>query len=125
MTINIHQIAHDVAQSLTASECSQPFGAEYDVYKVLSKMYLIAFELKGIPILNVKVDPQHGDMLRDIYPFIHTGYHMNKKHWISIYENEDLDPDLVIDLVQSSYDLVVSKLNKAQRQRIAVLNAIT
>jgi len=50
---------------------------------------------------------------------------MNKQHWISIYENEDLDSDLVIDLLQSSYDLVVSKLNKVQRQRIAVLRAIT
>ena len=50
---------------------------------------------------------------------------MNKKHWISIYEDEDLDSDLAIDLVQSSYELVVSKLNKLQRQRIAVLKAIT
>ncbi len=44
-------------------------------------------------------------MLRDIYPYIHAGWHMNKKHWISIYEDEDLDPDLVIDLVHSSYEL--------------------
>ena len=50
---------------------------------------------------------------------------MNKKHWISIYEDEDLDPDLVIDLVHSSYELVVSKLNKLQRQRIVALQAIT
>ena len=50
---------------------------------------------------------------------------MNKKHWISIYEDEDLDPDLAIDLVHSSYELVVSKLNKLQRQRIAALKAIT
>ena len=50
---------------------------------------------------------------------------LNKKHWISIYEDEDLDPDLVIDLVHSSYELVVSKLNKLQRQRIAALKAIT
>jgi predicted DNA-binding protein (MmcQ/YjbR family) len=50
---------------------------------------------------------------------------MNKKHWISIYEDEDLDPDLVIDLLHSSYELVVSKLSKRQRQRIAALQAIT
>ena len=56
---------------------------------------------------------------------IHAGWHMNKKHWISIYEDEDLDPDLAIDLVHSSYELVVSKLNKLQRQRIAALKAIT
>lgn len=59
------------------------------------------------------------------YPYIHAGWHMNKKHWISIYEDENVDSDLVIDLVHSSYELVVSKLNKLQRQRIAALKAIT
>ena len=48
-----------------------------------------------------------------------------KHHRISIYEDEDLDPDLVIDLLHSSYELVVSKLNKLQRPRIAVLEAIS
>ena len=79
----------------------------------------------GAALSNLKVTPDHGAMLRDIYPYIHAGWHMNKKHWISIYENEDLDPDLVIDLVKNSYELVVSKLNKLQRQRIVALQAIT
>lgn len=124
MTINMHQVARDIAQTLTASECSQPFGAQCDVYKILGKVYLMAFELNGIPILNVKVDPQHGDMLRDFYPFIHTGYHMNKQHWISVYQDDAIDTQLITDLVIGSYELVVNKLNKIQKQRLNLLKSI-
>ncbi|OTG94053.1 hypothetical protein B9T24_12865 [Acinetobacter sp. ANC 4654] len=122
--MNIHQIARNIAQTLTASECSQPFGAQCDVYKILGKVYLMAFELNGIPILNVKVDPQHGDMLRDFYPFIHTGYHMNKQHWISIYTHEAITKELLEDLIQSSYELVTSKLTKLQKQHLATLKSM-
>ena len=88
-------------------------------------MFLLNSSLSGAALSNLKVTPDHVAMLRDIYPYIHAGWHMNKKYWISIYEDEDLDPDLVIDLVHSSYELVVSKLNKRQRQRIVALQAIT
>ena len=70
--------------------------------KVMDKMFLLNSSLSGAALSNLKVTPDHGAMLRDIYPYIHAGWHMNKKRWISIYEDEDLDPDLVIDLVHSS-----------------------
>ena len=77
-----------------------------------------------VDVIKVKCEPDMVGLLTQTYGFL-SGYHMNKKYWISIYEDEDLDPDLVIDLVHSSYELVVSKLNKRQRQRIAALKAIT
>ena len=64
-------------------------------------------------------------MLRDIYPYIHAGWHMNKQHWISVFEHDDLDESLVQDLVLNSYELVVSKLKKAERQRIELLRTET
>ncbi|RGD88804.1 MmcQ/YjbR family DNA-binding protein [Acinetobacter sp. SWAC57] len=123
--MSLHLIAAKAALVLPEVACTQPFGEGCDVYKVMDKMFLLNSSLKGVALSNLKVTPDHGAMLRDIYPYIHTGWHMNKKHWISIYEDEDLDSDLVIDLVQSSYELVVSKLNKRQKQRIAALQAIT
>ena len=119
--MSLHLIAAKAALALPEVTCSQPFGEGCDVYKVMDKMFLLNSSLSGAALSNLKVTPDHGAMLRDIYPYIH----MNKKHWISIYEDEDLDSDLVIDLVHSSYELVVSKLNKLQRQRIAALKAIT
>ncbi len=123
--MSLHLIAAKAALALPEVTCSQPFGEGCDVYKVMDKMFLLNSSLSGRVLSNLKVTPDHGAMLRDIYPYIHAGWHMNKKHWISIYEDENLEPDLVIDLVQSSYELVVSKLNKQQRQRIAALKAIS
>ena len=125
ITMSLHLIAAKAALALPEVTCSQPFGEGCDVYKVMDKMYLLNSSLSGRVLSNLKVTPDHGAMLRDIYPYIHAGWHMNKKHWISIYEDENLEPDLVIDLVQNSYELVVSKLSKQQRQRIAVLKAIS
>ncbi|MCY1162400.1 YjbR [compost metagenome] len=121
----LHQYVAKIALTFPETNCSQPFGEGCDVYKVMNKVFMLSFHLEGKAAVNLKVIPDNGTMLRDIYPYIHAGWHMNKQHWISIYEDEGLDPDLVFDLIQSSYDLVVSKLNKVQRQRIAALRAIT
>ena len=48
---------------------------------------------------------------------------MNKQHWISVFEDEHLDEELVQDLVLNSYELVVNKLNKMQQKRIALLKS--
>ena len=63
-------------------------------------------------------------MLRDIYAYIHAGWHMNKQHWISVYEDEELDESLIQDLVLNSYELVVSKPNKDQKQRSEILKEL-
>ncbi|EKE23182.1 MAG: hypothetical protein ACD_6C00571G0001 [uncultured bacterium] len=49
---------------------------------------------------------------------------MNKQHWISVYEDKDLDEALIKDLVLNSYELVVSKLKKVDRQRIELLKTV-
>lgn len=43
------------------------------------------------------------------------GYHMNKRHWIALHPDGDLDPGLVDDLVTESYLLVVEGLPRTQR----------
>ena len=82
------------------------------------------FHLHGQAAINLKVAPDHGAMLRDIYPYIRSGWHMNKQHWISVYENNELDEPLIEDLVQNSYELVVSKLKKAEKVRIELLRTL-
>ena len=121
----LHQYVAKIALAFPETNCSQPFGEGCDVYKVMNKVFMLSFHLEDKAAVNLKVIPDNGTMLRDIYPYIRTGWHMNKQHWISVFQDENLDSDLVFDLVQSSYDLVVSKLNKVQRQRIAALRAIT
>lgn len=124
MGIDLHQLAKNITLDLSGSDCSQPFTPECDVYKVMGKVYLMSFHLDHIAVLNLKVDPIHAEMLRDSYPFIRTGYHMNKRHWISVYEDEKINCDLIEDLILSSYQLVASKLSKTEKQDLALLQSM-
>lgn len=116
-------LAHDQAIQYPSVEIEHPFGPEYNVYKVRGKMFLMAFDLRGVPSLNLKIDPLDGEVLCDAYEEITPGYHMSKKHWITVAgagAAEDgsgniLDPDLLHDLVLESYCLVVAKLPKKDR----------
>ena len=114
-------VASSTALKLPEVTVTQPFGEGFDVFKVIDKVFILAFHLQGKAAINLKVEPDHGAMLRDIYPYIHTGWHMNKQHWISVYEDEDLDESLIKDLVLNSYELVVAKLKKVERQKISLL----
>ena len=120
----LHIHAAEVALALPETACSQPFGEGCDVYKVMDKVFMLSFHLEGKAAINLKVRPDHGAMLRDIYPYIRAGWHMNKQHWISVFEHDELDEGLVQDLVLNSYELVVSKLKKVEQNRIALLRMI-
>ena len=64
------------------------------------------------------------ECLKIFMPLIRAGWHMNKKHWISVFTDEELEEELLQDLVLNSYELVVSKLKKGQRQRIELLRSV-
>ena len=80
-----------------------PFGPDIYVYKVAGKIFAILSETAGVARVNLKCDPQEALMLRDIFPAITPGYHMNKKHWISIASGTEITADLLQDLIQDSY----------------------
>lgn len=113
-----------VALKLPEVTITQPFGEGCDVFKVMDKVFMLSFHLQGKAAINLKVLPDNGIMLRDIYPYIQTGWHMNKRHWISVYAHEEMDIDLVQELVLNSYNLVVSKLRKIEQQRIELLRQL-
>ena len=122
--IALHAVAAKTALALPETTCSQPFVEGCDVFKVMDKVFMLSFHLEGKAAVNLKVLPDNGVMLRNIYPFIRAGWHMNKQHWISVFADEELEEELLQDLVLNSYELVVSKLKKGQRQRIELLRSV-
>lgn len=122
--MTLHQISAKIAISLPEVTVTQPFGEGCDVFKVLDKVFMLQFYLQGKAVINLKVAPDYGAMLRDTYSYIHAGWHMNKQHWISVYEDNELDESLVEDLVQNSYELVILKLKKAEKVRIDLLRTL-
>ena len=84
---------------------SQSFGKYILVYKTNNKIFLILF-LQKLPLFfNVKTNPEWSEELRENYSEITEGYHMNKKHWNSVYYGK-LPHHLILKLIDHSYDLV-------------------
>ena len=92
-----------------------PFNEDSPVYKVMGKIFLIASLTPPISI-NVKCDPEKAIELRERYNEIQPGYHMNKKHWNTINLEGTLRDNFILELIDHSYNLVVSKLNKAEKE---------
>ncbi|HFG6864605.1 MmcQ/YjbR family DNA-binding protein [Acinetobacter baumannii] len=114
----LHQLAIEAARNLPFSEQTYPFGPEYEVFKILEKIFMLTVEVSGVKMINVKCDPYKNQEYQELYSFIIPGYHMNKKHWISIRPHKNLTSDFLRDLIRDSYDLVVKKLPVKDQKRL-------
>lgn len=107
-------IASARADELPGSQRENPFGPEWDVYKVRGRVFLL-LPLDGTGRITLKSHPDDAVALREAFADIVPGYHMNKKHWITLNPGSSLEEGLVAELVTESYLLVVEKLPRAQR----------
>ena len=93
-----------------AAEESFPFGADTLVFKVAGKIFLL-FSLNADPLqFNAKCDPDKAVELREEYPSVQPGYHMNKKHWNTIIVDGSVPVRLLKEWIDHSYNLVVESL---------------
>lgn len=107
--------AMETAAGLPAVTHEHPFGPEWEVFKVGGKVFLLATEMPGEPVVTLKCEPEHSTALQQRYEEIVPGYHMNKRHWLTIRVGSAVLPDLVDELVCNSYELVVAGLPRAKR----------
>ena len=102
-----------------------PFDESTLVFKVMHKMFLLTglnhWE-KAEAKINLKCNPEKAVELRDEYEGIIPGFHMNKKHWNTVSVNtSDVSDDLVRELINHSYELVVKGLTKKQKELLSTL----
>jgi predicted DNA-binding protein (MmcQ/YjbR family) len=71
--------------------------------------------------INLKCDPERSVELRDSYQSVIPGYHSNKKHWNTIFVDGELSKDLVEELIDHSYNLVLVKLSKKIKAQFCLL----
>ena len=111
----LEQVAWMVASSLEGVVRGQPFGPGYDVSTVVGKVFMLITEVPGRLVVTVKCEPEYATALRAEFPTITPGYHMNKRHWISIANGTGITADLVTELVTNAYLLVVDTLPQRLR----------
>ena len=92
-----------------------PFDDTTLVFKVMGKMFALLPLAKDPLRINLKCDPERAEDLRETYESIEPGFHMNKKHWNTLYLDGDVSDKNILELIDHSYSLVISKLSKKLR----------
>ncbi|MCM3782768.1 MmcQ/YjbR family DNA-binding protein [Neobacillus mesonae] len=106
--------------SKKAAKEDYPFGADTLVVKIEGKMFAL------IPInkdntassISLKCDPIIAENLRQQHSAVVPGYHLNKKHWNTVYLDQDLSVKDILPMIDHSYELVFKNLTKKQRDSI-------
>ena len=104
--------------NMQGAERTYPFGPDPLVFKVMGKLFAYVSNNEGVDFVTIKCTPFDGALLAENYEAITPGYHMSKKHWITIALTGEIPDDMLSDLVDKSYELVVSKLTKANREKL-------
>lgn len=108
----------DRCVNLPEARLTFPFGPAPAVFKVVDRIFALfnGPEPEVDPLsVSLKCDPEHAATLVRTQPAITPGYHLNKRHWITVDLTAALPEDLIDDLVVDSYDLVVDKLPRDRR----------
>jgi len=137
MTSLTHQQAEQYLGNKPEATLDFPFGEEVKVFKVKNKMFATLSLGKmgkgdgksnspeeGDWWMNLKCDPDEAVMLRDIFPSIIPGYHMNKKLWNTIILDGSIPQGEIERMMDNSFMLVVSKMTKKDQQSI-LLHLVT
>lgn len=97
-----------------------PFDETTLVFKVMDKIFALT-DLEEKFGINLKCDPEKAIELRERYPEVISGYHMNKKHWNTVNIGGALSDTLIKEWIDHSYDLVAASLPKKLKQDLGNL----
>ncbi|MFQ4147872.1 MmcQ/YjbR family DNA-binding protein [Arthrobacter sp. LAPM80] len=115
------------ALALTGAYEDFPFGPHTSVFKVKApsgggaeragKVFALGnLDLSPLSV-SYKCDPELAPALRAANPGIIPGYHLNKRHWNTV-DTSSVETQMVLDMMEDSYDLVVSGLPKKQQEAL-------
>ena len=101
-----------VCMSFAGAEEMYPFSPDASVFKVRGKIFAIAHLSVEPQHISLKCEPELAVQLRNDWDAVTAGYHLNKRHWNTVVVDGSVPDRLVRDMVEDSYDLIVSALPK-------------
>ena len=104
--------------ALPGSAETFPFGPQTSVFKVSGKIFAISRLDENPLCVSLKCEPLLAEQLREAHPAVRPGYHLNKRHWNTVIIDGSLPERMIGDMIEDSYDLIVSKLPRACRRAL-------
>ena len=95
-----------------------PFNETVLVFKVMGKMFAL-IDVETYEVIALKCDTVRAIELREQFTGISSAYHFNKKHWNGVATNGSVPDQLMYELIDHSYDLVVKGLPKKMREKLS------
>ena len=95
-----------------------PLGDEVAVFKVAGKMFALVTLGPAPGGVSLRCDPDLAAGLRRRYAAITAGYHLSKRHWNTVMLDGSVPQDELLDLIDHSYELVVTGLPRAERDKL-------
>ena len=117
MTLNSAEL-RDLCLSFPGAEETFPFGSKTSVFKVAGKMFALSQLGADSLRVSLKCEPELAEALRRAHAAVIPGYHLNKRHWNTLIIDGSLPDEAIRDMIEDSYDLVVSKLPEASRRAL-------
>jgi predicted DNA-binding protein (MmcQ/YjbR family) len=108
----------DYCLSFAGAAETFPFGPRTSVFKVAGKMFAISQLDADSLRVSLKCDPELAEALRGAHAAVLPGYHLDKRHWNTVIIDGSLPDEAVGDMIEDSYDLVVSKLPQSRRHAL-------
>jgi predicted DNA-binding protein (MmcQ/YjbR family) len=108
----------DYCVSFAGTAETFPFGPNTSVFKVSGKMFALS-KLASTPLsVSLKCEPSLAEALREAHAAVLPGYHLNKRHWNTVIVDGSLSEQMIKDMIEDSYDLVVGQLPRARRHAL-------
>lgn len=117
--MNIEEV-REYGLSLPHATERMPFGPDTLSLEIGGRMFCLMTLAGEWDFYNLKIDPEYSEELRERYNSISPGYHMNKKHWISIRFQGDVSDDLQRSLIEHAYHQTVKSLTKKLRNELGI-----
>jgi predicted DNA-binding protein (MmcQ/YjbR family) len=88
------------------------------VFKVAGKMFALSGLAQRPLRVSVKCEPVLAAQLREAHPAVSPGYHLNKRHWNTVVIDGSLPERMIKDMIEDSYDLVLSQVPASRRRAL-------
>ena len=106
-----------VTEKMPFGKVASEYGRNLLVFSVLDKWFCFV-NVEVFDFCDIKCAPEQIGELQERYDGIRPGYHMNKKHWISVCFNQDVPDSKILELVRQSYDIVAASFTRKQREEL-------